>query len=103
MHLDKKSPPTFTLRHDQINLTSRYTDPDKKSLQVHRQYHDNTILKTISRPQSTTLERDMLDYTKIYHTDKKERCNVDGNSEENRDASEHISDRFQETALFGKK
>ena len=87
-----------------MNLTSRYTDPEKstRSLQVHRQYHNNAILKTIPRPQAPTLVRDVLDYNKLYHMVKRERCNVDGNSEENIDASEHISDRLWKTTLLEK-
>ena len=55
------SPPTLTLRHDQMNLTSRLTDQEKseRSLQVHRQDHDNTIMKTIPRSQSQTLVKDV--------------------------------------------
>ena len=64
-----------------MNLTARYTDPEKceRFLQVHREHHDNAIQKTIPKPQSPTLVRDALVYTKLYNTVKRERCNVGGN------------------------
>ena len=88
-----------------MNLISKYTDPEKseRSLQVHRQVYDNTIPKTIPRPQSPTQVRDVLDYTKLYHTVKRERHNLDGNYEENIDTSAHISDRLWKTVLLGRK
>ena len=98
------SPKIPTVRHDPMNLTSRYTEPGKseRSLQVHRQGHDNTIPRTISRSQSQTLVTDMLDYTKLYHTVKRERCNAGQNSKENIDGSENNSGRLWKPVLLGK-
>ena len=98
------SPPTLPLRYAQMNLTSRFTDPEKseRSLQVHRQDHDNTIPKAIPRPQSATLVRDILDHTKLYYTIKREMHNADGNCEENIYTSECISDRLSKTVLLVK-
>ena len=63
------------------------------TIQFQRQYLD---------PNHQQLLRDALDYTKLYHTVKWERHNVDGNSKEIKlDVSEHISYRLQKTALLG--
>ena len=44
----------------------------------------------------------MLDYNILYYTVKREKGNVDWNSEENIDTSEHISERLWKMALLGK-
>ena len=52
--------------------------------------------------QSPMFVRDEMDYFKLYHTVKGERCNTDGNSEENIDLSEHISETLRKIAKLEK-
>ena len=66
----------------------------KKRVKDPYRHTDKIMTIQFWRPQSPTLGRDALDYAKLYHTVKRERHNVDGNSEENIDASEHISDKL---------
>ena len=62
------------------------------------QYHHNRIDQNMFvQPQSPTLVRDTLDYT------KKEKCNMKEDSEVNIDASEHNSDRLCRTAQLIRK
>ena len=99
------SPQTPIVRLNQINLTHEYVDRDKTSdrfSHTYRQHPDNTSPKTLFKPHSSMFGEDEMDYSKLYHTVKGEKCNTDGNFEENIDLSEHISERLRNIAMFKK-
>ena len=54
----------------------------ERSSQTHRQDPDIKSPKTLFGPQSPMSIRDEMDYSKLYHTVKREKCNTDRNLEE---------------------
>ena len=101
----QRSPPTPMVKQNQI-LTHEYVDIDKTSerfSRTHQQDPNNTNPKTLFGPQAPMSMRDDMGYSKLYHTIKGGKCNIDGNFEENIDLSEDSSKRLRKTATSEKK